>query len=75
MATFSYKNSKGITYYLYTKEGVQLRGAKDPRSIFFFSKEAERKLGEGEKTVPEVPKGYKVEGSARNGFVYLKKLS
>lgn len=73
MATFSYTNSKGVTYYLYTKEGVQLRGAKTPRSIFFFSKEAERSLGEGEKVVPSVPAGYKVEESARNGFVYLKK--
>ncbi len=73
MATFSYTNSKGVTYYLYTKEGIQLRGAKTPRSIFFFSKEAERSLGEGESVVKEVPTGYKVEESARNGFVYLKK--
>jgi hypothetical protein len=73
MATFSYTNSKGVTYYLYTKEGIQLRGAKTPRSIFFFSKEAERNLGEGESVVKEVPAGYKVEESARNGFVYLKK--
>ncbi len=73
MATFSYTNSKGVTYYLYTKEGIQLRGAKTPRNIFFFSKEAERNLGEGEKVVTEVPTGYKVEESARNGFVYLKK--
>ncbi len=73
MATFSFKNSKGVTYYLYTKKGVQLRGAKDPRSIYFFSKDANRNLGEGEEVVPEVPAGYKVEESARNGFVYLKK--
>ena len=73
MATFSYTNSKGVTYYLYTKEGIQLRGAKTPRSIFFFSKDANRNLGEGESVVTEVPSGYKVEESARNGFVYLKK--
>lgn len=73
MATFSYTNSKGVTYYLYTKEGIQLRGAKTPRSIFFFSKDANRELGEGESIVTEVPAGYKVEESARNGFVYLKK--
>lgn len=73
MATFSYTNSKGVTYYLYTKEGIQLRGAKTPRSIFFFSKDANRELGEGESVVTEVPAGYKVEESARNGFVYLKK--
>lgn len=73
MATFSYTNSKGTTYYLYAKEGVQLRGAKESRTIYFFSKEADRNLGDGEKVVPEVPSGYKVEESARNGFVYLKK--
>ena len=73
MATFSYTNSKGVTYYLYTKEGIQLRGAKTPRSIYFFSKDANRELGEGESVVTEVPAGYKVEESARNGFVYLKK--
>ena len=71
--TYGFENSKGITYYLYTKSGVQLRGAKEARSIFFFSKDPARELGDGESVVPEVPEGYFVEESARNGFVYLKK--
>ncbi len=73
MATFGFTNSKGVTYHLYKKEGVQLRGASEARTIYFFSKDPARKLGEGEGVVPEVPAGYKVEESARNGFVYLKK--
>ena len=73
MAAFSFTNSRGITYYLYTKKGIQLRGAKEPRDIFFFSKEADRNLGEGEEAVTAIPSGYKVEESTRNGFVYLKK--
>ena len=71
--TYGFENSKGITYYLYTKSGVQLRGAKEARSIFFFSKDPARELGEGESVVPEVPEGYFVEESASNGFDYLKK--
>jgi hypothetical protein len=73
MATFSVTNSRGTTYYLYQKSGVNLKGASESRTIYFFAKDPNRKLGEGEAVVPELPAGHKVGESARNGFVYLQK--
>lgn len=66
MAAYSHTNSKGVTYYLHSKN-VTLRGGKEQR-IFFFAKE-ERPAD----AVTELPEGYEVVENPRNGFLTLKK--
>lgn len=66
MAAFSYTNSKGVTYYLHTKQ-VTLRGGK-VQPIYFFAKE-ERPAD----AVEKLPEGYTVVENPRNGFLTLKK--
>lgn len=66
MAAYSHTNSKGVTYYLHSKN-VTLRGGKEQR-IFFFAKE-ERPAD----AVSELPAGYEVVENPRNGFLTLKK--
>ncbi|HSX07870.1 MAG TPA: hypothetical protein VLG11_03160 [Candidatus Saccharimonadales bacterium] len=62
---YTHKNSKGITYYLNSKK-VTLRGGKE-QVIYYFSKD-ERK-----DSAAELPAGFKVVESERNGFVTLKR--
>lgn len=62
---FSVENSKGVTYFLNTKE-VALRNGQQGR-VFFFSKN-ERP----ETSLDAVPDGYAV-GESRNGLPVLKK--
>lgn len=60
MTGFSHTNSKGVTYYLNTKE-VQLRnGPKVP--IYYFSKDQRD-------TACELPGGFRVNENPRNGFL------
>ena len=66
MAAYSHTNSKGVTYYLHSKN-VTLRGGKEQR-IFFFAKE-ERPAD----AVTELPTNYEVVENPRNGFLTLKK--
>ncbi|HSE60966.1 MAG TPA: hypothetical protein VLA88_01570 [Candidatus Saccharimonadales bacterium] len=66
MAAYSHTNSKGVTYYLHSKE-VTLRGGKLQR-IYFFAKE-ERPAD----AVADLPEGYTVVENPRNGFLTLKK--
>lgn len=61
---YSHTNSKGVKYYLNTQE-ITLRGGKLQR-IFYFSKN-ERPEG------CDMPEGYKVNESSRNGFLTLKR--
>jgi hypothetical protein len=64
---YQHTNSKGVTYYLYTKN-VQLRGGKN-QQIYFFSKQPT-----GAKGDPcDLPDDRKVEENPRNGFLVLKK--
>jgi hypothetical protein len=72
MAAYAYKNSKGVTYYLYVKRDNEIRGGHK-QDLYFFSKEANRQLKDKEEAVPTIPAGRKAEENARNGFVYLKK--
>ncbi len=60
---YTYKNKKGVTYYLHTREGI---GNQGRGKLFFFSKkndEAEDKL----------PAGYKVDENKRTGLPFVKK--
>jgi hypothetical protein len=66
MAAFSYTNSKGVTYYLHTKQ-VTLRGGRI-QPIYYFAKE-ERP----DDAVEKLPDGYMVVENPRNGFLTLKK--
>jgi len=62
---FSYKNSKGVTYYLHFKD-VTLRGGMKQR-IYFFA----RDVRDG--SLDEVPAGMEVMETKRTGMPVLKK--
>jgi len=61
---FSYKNAKGVTYFLHSKSTVTKTGKT--QTLYFFSKE--KKAG----VLDAVPAGYKVAETA-NGLPVLKK--
>jgi YHS domain-containing protein len=61
---YKHTNSKGVTYYLNSKE-VTLRGGKLQR-IYYFSKD-ERK------EATELPAGFSVNENPRNGFLTVKR--
>ncbi len=61
---FSFKNTKGVTYYLHSKS-TDTKSGKG-RTLYFFSKE--KKAG----VMDAVPEGYKVAETA-NGLPVLKK--
>jgi hypothetical protein len=64
---YSYKNSKGVTYYLH-KTDVTLRGGKQ-QTIYFFAKVAKNAKG-----VPtDLPEDRVVVENPRNGFLTIKK--
>ena len=62
--TFSYKNSRGTTYYLHGRTRTLKSGKK--QTLYFFAKT------EKEGTLDAVPAGYKVTES-KNGLPLLKK--
>lgn len=62
---YSHTNSKGVKYYLHSKE-VTLRGGKKQR-IYYFAKDVRPEA------VDELPAGYTVIENERNGFCTLKK--
>lgn len=62
---YQHTNSKGVTYYLNSKE-VTLRGGK-AQTIYYFSKD------ERPETAVDLPEGRKVEENPRNGFLTLKR--
>ena len=62
---YSHTNSKGVTYYLNSKE-VTLRGGKLQR-IYYFSKD------ERPEAVKELPAGFVVNENPRNGFLTVKR--
>ena len=67
MAAYSHTNSKGVTYFLHTKE-VTLRGGRLQR-IYWFAKEENP-----ENVQSELPEGMKVVENERNGFLALKRV-
>ncbi len=60
---FSHRNSKGVEYWLHSKD-VKLRGGRMQR-IFFFSKDPTNSI--------DKPEGYEVVESNRTGLPLLKK--
>lgn len=62
---FSYKNSKGVTYYLHGKDRITSTGKKS--TLYFFAKEI--KAG----SLDKLPAGYKVSETT-NGLLVLKKV-
>ncbi|MET1033436.1 MAG: hypothetical protein ABWX94_02965 [Candidatus Saccharimonadales bacterium] len=62
---YKHTNTKGITYYLNSKE-VVLRGGKKQR-IFYFSKD------ERADTAADLPEGFEVNENVRNGFLTVKR--
>lgn len=62
---YSFKNSKGVTYYLHTKRQAAASGKE--RVLFFFSKE----IKEG--VLEAVPNGYTVV-EMKTGLPVLKKV-
>ncbi|HEK85906.1 MAG: hypothetical protein ACPLZD_06405 [Candidatus Saccharicenans sp.] len=62
---YEFKNRKGITYYLHSRE-VQLRGGKK-QTIYYFA----RDIRPG--ALDAVPAGYKVVETAKTGMPILKK--
>lgn len=62
---FSYKNSKGQTYFLHRKEVTLKNGRK--QTIYFFARD------EREGSLDEVPAGYTVVETQRTGMPVLKK--
>ena len=62
---YSYKNSRGVTYYLHSKN-VTLKGGRK-QTIYYFAKQAKTDA------IDAVPEGYKVVESSRTGLPILKK--
>jgi len=62
---YKHTNSKGVTYYLNSKD-VTLRGGK-MQTIYYFSKD-ERK-----EAVSDLPAGMQVNENPRNGFLTVSR--
>ncbi len=62
---YKHTNSRGVTYYLNTKE-VELRGGKLQR-IYYFSKDERPETG------CELPDDMSVNENVRNGFLTVKR--
>jgi len=62
---YEFTNSKGVKYYLHTKE-VSLKGGRTQK-IYFFA----RDVRDG--ALDAVPAGYQVTETARTGMPILKK--
>lgn len=62
---YSHTNSKGVTYYLHSKD-VVLRGGKE-QTIYYFAKD------ERPEAIDALPSGYTVVENPRNGFLTLKR--
>ena len=63
---YKHTNSKGVTYYLNSKD-VTLRGGKT-QTIYYFSKD-ER----ADTAVDDVPEGMQVNENPRNGFLTVSR--
>lgn len=62
---YKHTNSKGVTYYLNSKN-VTLRGGKQ-QTIYYFSKDDRAETG------CELPEGFSVNENPRNGFLTVKR--
>ncbi len=64
---YSHTNSKGKTYYLFSKQ-VKLKNSEKTRIIYYFSKDANNKKGVALKEIPE----NKIVSETKNGLPVLK---
>ena len=62
---FQFKNSKGVSYYLHSKE-VNLKGGRK-QMIFYFARDVRPGA------LDAVPAGYKVMETTKTGMPILKK--
>ena len=62
---YKHTNSKGVTYYLNSKD-VTLRGGKE-QTIYYFSKD------ERPEAIDAVPAGMQVNENPRNGFLTVSR--
>ena len=62
---YTHTNSKGVTYFLNSKN-VTLRGGKQ-QTIYYFSKDKRAE------TIDAVPAGFVVNENPRNGFLTVKR--
>ncbi|HAR35925.1 MAG TPA: hypothetical protein DCR87_03280 [Acidobacteria bacterium] len=62
---YAFTNTKGITYYLHSRE-VKLRGGK-MQTIYYFAREVRPGA------LDNVPAGYQVVETAKTGMPILKK--
>lgn len=62
---YKHTNSKGVTYFLNSKD-VTLRGGK-LQTIYYFSKD------ERPEAVKDIPTGFIVNENPRNGFLTVKR--
>lgn len=63
---YAYKNNKGTTYYLHSKD-VKLRGSGKLQTIYFFARD------ERDGSLEQVPSGYLVIENKKTGLPILKK--
>ena len=63
---YKHTNSKGVTYYLNSKD-VILRGGKN-QTIYYFSKD------ERAEAIDAVPAGMQVNENPRNGFLTVSRI-
>ncbi len=64
--TYKHTNSKGVTYYLNSKD-VVLRGGKT-QTIYYFSKDDRSETG-----LSDLPAGMQVNENPRNGFLTVSR--
>ena len=64
--TYKHTNSKGVTYYLNSKD-VVLRGGKT-QTIYYFSKDDRADTG-----LSDLPAGMQVNENPRNGFLTVSR--
>jgi YHS domain-containing protein len=64
---YTHTNSKGVTYFLNSKN-VTLRGGKQ-QTIYYFSKDKRAE------TIDAVPAGFVVNENPRNGFLTVKRAN
>lgn len=62
---YSYKNTRGQTYYLHSRKAG--RGGSSDRDLYFFAKDIR------DNALDKLPEGYEVVESERTGLPILKK--
>lgn len=63
---YEFRNSKGVSYFLHSKE-VNLKGGRK-QTIYYFARDVRPGA------LDAVPAGFKVEETAKTGMPILKKL-